>query len=573
MTESILIPGTNYAYSQEFEVQDCCYAVIAVYTGNGKDVVAGPTITLERQDLSGDFLDVVSQESGLACLKFDLQQFVVDTAGKYRLRRDEIGVWGQDVGVEMSMYCADSVPKPTPTPSPVPCNVIPFDHLVVDVEWNKYNGEDFDPRMQISVPPRFVAVGWNQKDRDGDLLRWAGDSQGIGGKESFLINVPALKAMYPNFNDATFQLSGMWYTRVVDGNVKITATSYSGGVMKEVNHVWVNDGGTVGYTNSIFANTQVVINPNIANQIGPLMATIGYDFCSGTIDPEVVNPAVTPTPTPSTTVSLTPSRTPSITPTVTASVTFTPTVSPTISVTASPTKTPARTPPVTPSTTVSPTITPTVSLSSTPTKTPAKTPPVTPSSTATPTITPTISRSSTPTPTPSRTPPVTPTSTITPTITPTLSLSPSPSRTPAVTPTNTITPSVTQSVPFTPSMTPTITITPSVSLSVTPSITTTTSMTPTPETTKSQTPTITPTITPSSTETPTPTPTPTVTAEVTPTITPTISDTPTQTPTPTGTGPVTPTPTITPSASRIPEPTPVYVGLFYQKASIDGERN
>lgn len=556
MSESILFPSTNFAYSQEFVVEDCCYAVVSVYTDNGADAVSGPVLTLERQDLNGSFIEVINQEYGLACLKNDIQQLVIDASGTYRFSRPEIGVWGQGIGIEMAIHCASNVPAPTPTPSPVPCTVVPFDYMKFSVRWDKPNGEDFDPHVMVVKPPRYVSVGWNQKDSDDTIIRWAGDRQGYGS-ESFLIDVKRLKQLYPLYNQVEFEINGMWYTRVLDGNVEIKVETYVGGTMVEEDHDWINDGGTVYSSEIVWSNTKVVIDPSTSTNIGSLMANVIYDYCTGIATPVVEAPAVTPTPTPSPTMSNTPSHTAALTPTMTRTISVTPSNTPTISFSPTPTRTPAVTPTITPTISVTASNTPTISRSATPTRTPERTATVTPTITITPTITPTISRSATPTRTPERTATVTPTITITPTNTPTISRSATPTSTPPQTPSATVTPTVSPSIAISPSVTPTITITPSVSATETPTPTPTKSVTPTPETTKSVTPTITPSVTVSVTATP----------PVTPSVTPSISVTPTISITPTTSMTMTPTPTET------PKPSATYNGLNFNKASLDGESN
>lgn len=555
MSQSILFPGSDPSYSAEFAVTSSVCVVVSVYTADGVDVSAGPALILEVKGIDGNFYQVETEGDGLIVFSKNMQQIYLKTEGTYRVRRPDLLPWDDKVGVEISYHGAV-----TPTPSPVQCNTIPFDFAVVDLVWTYANGEDLDPRMAITDPPRNVYVGWDRQSTDDGFITWAGDEQGNEGTESFLLDFPAIKAQYPSNNSTVMALTGLWYTRYRDGNIKVVISTYSGGSMDQVDHKWVNVGGTLVNQESFWTNTQVVIedaNAGLVPRYGVKMADISFDYCNGVISYTVDRPAVTPTPTVTPTSTLTPTASRTVTPTVT------PTISNTPSVTRSPTRTPSNTPSntvtptITPTNTRTPTITPTISRSAS--VTPTVTPSVSVSTTTslTPTITPTISTTASPTQTPSRTPKPTlsvsitasqtptPTQTRTPSRTPTQTPSQTPTETPVYTlsptPTNTVTPTISLSSTVTPTITPTVTGT----------VTPTASVSPTPETTKSQTPTVTATVTPSNSATPTPTTTVSLTASVTPSAT--LSATPTPTPTET------------------PAPSAVYVALNYNPASLDGE--
>jgi hypothetical protein len=555
MSQSILFPGTDPSYSAEFTVTPSTCVVVAVYTADGIDVGPGPALILEVKGIDGKFYEVETEGRGLIVFGKNLQQLYLKTEGTYRVRRPDLLAWDDKVGVEISYHGAI-----TPTPSPVICNTIPFDYTIVNVIWTYANGEDLDPRMVITNPPRNVYVGWNRQSSDENFIKWAGDEQGNEGTESFLLDMRALKTAYPDNNDVTLDLTGLWYTRYRDGNIKVTLDTYSGGTIEQDGHTWVNNGGTQVSTETFWTNTRVDIEDANAGRVdrwGVRMAEFKFDYCTGKFITDVLRPAVTPTPTVTPTMTQTPSRSAAQTPTMTASVTVTPTITPTLSRTSTPTRTPSRTPSVTPTITLTPSITPTISLtpsitpslsrSATATVTPSPTLSLTPSITVTPTITPTISYTASPTVTPSPTPKPTLSVSVTASVTVSSSVTPTPSRTPTHTPT----PSPTESPVYTvtPSVTPTITPTISTSATVTPTVTgsqtPTPTNSPTPETTKSQTPTVTPTQTPTQTSTPTP--------ETTKSMTPTV------------------TPSQTASQTATPAPSAVYEQLNYNPASLDGE--
>lgn len=565
MSQSILFPGTDPSYSAEFAVTPSVCVVVSVYTADGVDVTAGPALILEVKGIDGKFYQVETEGDGLIVFSKNMQQIYLKTEGTYRVRRPDLIPWDDKVGVEISYHGAV-----TPTPSPVICNTTPFDYTIVNVSWTYANGEDLDPRMVITNPPRNVYVGWNRQESDEDFIRWAGDEQGNEGTESFLLDMKSIKNSYPDNNSVSIDLTGLWYTRYRDGNIKVNLSTYSGGTIEQDGHTWINVGGTQNSNETFWTNTRVDIEDANAGRVdrwGVRMVNFEYDYCTGKFTSEVLRPAVTPTPTVTPTMTQTPTRTAAVTQTVTPSVTVTKSVTPTVSLSSTPTRTPSRTPSNTPSVSLSPTVTPTISRSAsvTPTisrtasatVTPSTTATVTPSITVTPTITPTISNTASPTITPTKTPKPTLSVSITASVTMSASVTPTPSRTPTHTPTPSPTESPIHTV--TPSITPTITPTISNSATVTPTVTGTQTPTPsnspTPETTKSQTPTVTPTPTPSSTETPTQTPTqtPSKTPETTKSQTPTV------------------TPTQTASPTQTPAPSAVYEQLNYNPASLDGE--
>lgn len=438
MSESILFPGKSISFSSLITVEEGTSVLVAVYTGEGTDVGPGPALTLEFLDMNGDWITASTQPYGVITFNQTVQQFTLVTPGTYRVSRPDLQPWNYNVGVEIYRYNSNGVPM-TPTPSPVTCNSIPFRWAVVTLSWVPANGEDLDPHIALTNPPRNNYIGWNRASADSNYIVWAGDHQGSTGQEAFLIDAEAIKTSYPSYNDLTFNLTAFWYTRMLDGNVKISIKTYTDGTPINVDHDWQIQGGTLLTTQEYYANADMTIY-NDEDRFGAELGTLEYDYCEQEFTFNVLHPAVTPTPTVTRTITPTPTHTATRTPTVTRTVT------PTVSITSTPvtrtptptpTCTPTRTLSMTPTITVTKSITPTVSVTATPTRTPTRTPSVTPTVTSTITVTPTISV----TPSASAVPP-TPTVTPTITVTPSSSVAPptpSPTASPA-TPSPTVTP-------------------------------------------------------------------------------------------------------------------------------------
>lgn len=379
---------------------------------------------------------------------------------------------------------SSTTPSPTTTPTITPTITpttsqnavsLDFDYAVVRFDWDQPNGTDLDIRVEISNPPRNVIVGADREDQDGNYLIWGGDNQTEYGQESVLIGFNELVQDYgttlraaarAGISNFIVQLRAFWYGVKRDGNIRIDYISYKGGTMqKTADHDFINIGGTVVDSKSVWVNTQEQGGLELD---GENVAYIDFDIPSNRGELIVVNQAVTPTPTPSVTPSNSP--TPTVTPTssVTPTISVTPSITPSITADVSPTVTPTSS--VTP--TVTRSVTPTISV--TPSITADVSPTVTPTNSATPSVTrsvtPTISLtpsvSSTPEVTKSATPTITPTITASNTVTPTQTpiVSPTRSPTPTVTPTSSVTPTQTRTMTPTPSATMTVTPTPSPSM-------------------------------------------------------------------------------------------------------------
>ena len=200
MSESILFPGKSISYSSTITVEEGTSVLVAVYTGEGTDVGPGPVLTLEFLDMNGDWITASTQPYGVISFNQTVQQFTLVTPGTYRVSRPDLQPWNYNVGVEIYRYNSDGVPM-TPTPSPVTCNTIPFRWAVVTLSWVPANGEDLDPHMALTNPPRNNYVGWNRASADETYITWAGDHQGTTGQEAFLVDAQAIKSAYPTYND------------------------------------------------------------------------------------------------------------------------------------------------------------------------------------------------------------------------------------------------------------------------------------------------------------------------------------------------------------------------------------
>lgn len=304
MAESILFPGKSISYSATITVAEGTSVLVSVYTGEGVDVGPGPVLTLEFQDINGDWNIASTQPFGVIQLKQMVQQFVLATPGNYRISRPDLQAWNYNVGVEIYTYNNDGVPM-TPTPSSVTCNTIPFRWAVVTLSWVPANGEDLDPHIALTNPPRNNYIGWNRASADSNYIVWAGDHQGSTGQEAFLIDASAIKTSYQIYNHLTFNVTAFWHTRILDGNVKISVKTYSDGTPMNVDHDWQIQGGTLLSTQEYYANSDTAIY-NDEDKFGAELGTLQYDYCQQEFTFNVLSPAVTPTPT----HTLTPTPTP-----------------------------------------------------------------------------------------------------------------------------------------------------------------------------------------------------------------------------------------------------------------------
>ena len=266
-----------------------------------------------------------------------------------------------------------------------------FDYAVLRMSWTGNNGTDADMRVAIVSPDREIDVGWRRNTTDSPYLSWGGDNITPIGTEAVLINFAQLKNDYPGVNPLIIRIRNLWYTSLLDGNLQWTFQTYVGGTMQQVGTDFINVGGTLTQTKSVFVNSNLLTQANVDGQD---TATLDFDIVTNFGQFEIIRPAVTPTPTP--TITATNSPTPTVTPTNTATRTVTPTISVTASVTPSITVSTTATPLVTPTSTATFTPTPTVTRTVTPTIsiTPSNTPIVSPTSSLT--VTPSITPSPTP---------------------------------------------------------------------------------------------------------------------------------------------------------------------------------
>lgn len=326
MSESILFPGKSISYSSNIVVEEGTSVLVAVYTGEGTDVGSGPVLTLEFLDMNGDWITVSTQPYGVISFNQTVQQFTLVTPGTYRVARPDLQPWNFNVGVEIYRYNNDGVPM-TPTPSPVACNTIPFRWAVVTLSWVPANGEDLDPHIALTNPPRNNYIGWNRASADSNYIVWAGDHQGSTGQEAFLIDASAIKTSYQIYNNLKFKVTAFWHTHILDGNVKISVKTYSDGTPINADHDWQIQGGTLLSTQEYYANSDIIIY-NDEDKFGTELGTLEYDYCEQEFTFNILSPAVTPTPTVTGTNM----------PTITASATqMTHTPTPTVTTTPTPT--------------------------------------------------------------------------------------------------------------------------------------------------------------------------------------------------------------------------------------------
>lgn len=102
MATSILLPAQTEATSTEFTVEDAESVVVSIYTSNGKDLPAGPVLSLKRADINGNFINVATPGIGRVVFNNGSQQIVVSSPGTYLVYRPDLTPWDVDVGVQIN---------------------------------------------------------------------------------------------------------------------------------------------------------------------------------------------------------------------------------------------------------------------------------------------------------------------------------------------------------------------------------------------------------------------------------------------------------------------------------------
>ena len=124
-------------------------------------------------------------------------------------------------------------PEPPIVEPPIPEENVPvklFDYAVVRYIWTPQGGTDLDTRTSIIDPPRNNVVGWAKGSTDENFLTWVGDNTG-SGIESVLIDITALKSIYPNKKTFIFQFKAFWYATRASGDFRLEIETYQGGQM------------------------------------------------------------------------------------------------------------------------------------------------------------------------------------------------------------------------------------------------------------------------------------------------------------------------------------------------------
>lgn len=103
MATSILAPALTAGNSSNITVGDDEQVIIAVYTDDGTDLPSGPVLSLQRQDINGNFIKVATPGFGQVYLSWGCQQILITTPGVYRVSRPDITVWGKAVGVQQGV--------------------------------------------------------------------------------------------------------------------------------------------------------------------------------------------------------------------------------------------------------------------------------------------------------------------------------------------------------------------------------------------------------------------------------------------------------------------------------------
>ena len=134
-----------------------------------------------------------------------------------------------------------------------------FDYAILTYSWTGDNGTDLDTRTSLSTPERLSDIGWARLAQDSDYIIWGRDNQTPIGEESVLINFNNIKRDYPDTLDIRFRLRTFWYTSKIDGNLKLTFSTYSGGTVTRVGTKFVVNKGRLVSTTTSYVNSGTVI--------------------------------------------------------------------------------------------------------------------------------------------------------------------------------------------------------------------------------------------------------------------------------------------------------------------------
>lgn len=100
MAISILDAGTSQAFSNEITVSPGDSILLSIYTDIGVNMPSGPVLSLERQDINGNFINVATVGFGRVTFTWGMQQIVITSPGVYRVNRPDISFWGVSVGIQ-----------------------------------------------------------------------------------------------------------------------------------------------------------------------------------------------------------------------------------------------------------------------------------------------------------------------------------------------------------------------------------------------------------------------------------------------------------------------------------------
>lgn len=95
MATSILTPALTEGYSSDININSGDHVTISIYPESGSIIEPGFYLTLERQNINGDYYKVTTSDMSAIQLKRDCNTIILVGEGTYRIFRpnlEELGI-------------------------------------------------------------------------------------------------------------------------------------------------------------------------------------------------------------------------------------------------------------------------------------------------------------------------------------------------------------------------------------------------------------------------------------------------------------------------------------------------
>lgn len=100
MATQILAAGNTDVASSSFTVGEDECVLVSAFTSTGSDLPPGPVLTVQRQDLNGNYITLSTIGYGAVRLMMQCQHVTISMPGTYRVKRPDISMFDVEVGVQ-----------------------------------------------------------------------------------------------------------------------------------------------------------------------------------------------------------------------------------------------------------------------------------------------------------------------------------------------------------------------------------------------------------------------------------------------------------------------------------------